>query len=175
MKCYTHAKLALRTGGTPHFQRTSSLSSNDSSVLCHCPTPQGRAYGPYGLSLRPPVRRLTDIPDASRFSCRKCLARISHHRSGRAGLQPRRYKAFLIVPVSRAPRSPSADGLRGARDQQRAGAAISAGLKPRPSGSPLRASKRGEKSGLGVSGVYDYAGLARDSRYRPRSCCLPPV
>jgi len=38
--------------------------------------------------------------------------------------------------------------LRGARDQQRAGAAISAGLKPRPSGSPQRASKRGEKSGL---------------------------
>ena len=28
---------------------------------------------------------------------------------------------------------------------------------------------------LGVSGVYDYAGLALDSRYRPRSCCLPPV
>jgi hypothetical protein len=76
------------------------------------------------------------------------IARISHHGSGRAGLQPRRYKAFLIIPVSRAPRSPSADGLRGARDQQRAGAAISAGLKPHPSGSPLRASKRGEKSGL---------------------------
>ena len=28
---------------------------------------------------------------------------------------------------------------------------------------------------IGVSGVYDYAGLAMDSRYRPRSCCLPPV
>ena len=50
-------------------------------------------------------------------------------------VQPRRYKAFLIIPVSRAPRSPSADGQRGARDQQRAGAAIPAGLKPRPSGS----------------------------------------
>jgi hypothetical protein len=73
MKCCTHAKLALRTGGTPYFQRTSSLSSNDSWVLCLCPTPQGRAYGPSGLSLRPPVRRLTDIPDVSRFSCRKCL------------------------------------------------------------------------------------------------------
>jgi hypothetical protein len=68
------------------------------------------------------------------------LTRISRHGSGRAGLQPRRYKPFLIIPVPRAPRSPSADGLRGARDQQRAGAAISAGLKPRPSGSPLRAS-----------------------------------
>jgi hypothetical protein len=80
------------------------------------------------------------------------LARISRHGSGRAGLQPRRYKAFLIIPLSRAPRSPSADGLRGARDQQRVGAAISAGLKPRPSGSPLRASKRGEKSALGHPG-----------------------
>ena len=78
------------------------------------------------------------------------LARISHHGSGRAGLQPRRYKAFLIIPLSRAPRSPAPAGLRGARDQQRAGAAISAGLKPRPSGSPLRASKRGEKPCLVV-------------------------
>jgi hypothetical protein len=25
-----------------------------------------------------------------------------------------------------------------------------------------------------VSGVYDYAGLNRSSRYRSRSCCLPP-
>ena len=29
----------------------------------------------------------------------------STHASGRAGLQPRRYKAFLIIPVSRASRS----------------------------------------------------------------------
>ena len=28
---------------------------------------------------------------------------------------------------------------------------------------------------LGVSGVYDYAGLPRDSRWRPCACCLPPV
>jgi hypothetical protein len=26
---------------------------------------------------------------------------------------------------------------------------------------------------LGVSGVFDYAGLNKDSRYRPCSCCLP--
>jgi hypothetical protein len=26
---------------------------------------------------------------------------------------------------------------------------------------------------LGVSGVFDYAGLNRGSRYRPYSCCLP--
>jgi len=28
---------------------------------------------------------------------------------------------------------------------------------------------------LGVSGVYDYAGLIVSSRYRSRSYCLPPV
>jgi hypothetical protein len=28
--------------------------SSGSSVLCRCPTPRGRACGPYGLSLRPP-------------------------------------------------------------------------------------------------------------------------
>ena len=28
---------------------------------------------------------------------------------------------------------------------------------------------------LGVSGVYDYAGLPRDSRWRPCACCLPLV
>ena len=28
---------------------------------------------------------------------------------------------------------------------------------------------------LGVSGVFDYAGLSGDSRYCPRSCCLPPL
>ena len=28
---------------------------------------------------------------------------------------------------------------------------------------------------LGVSGVFDYAGLIRDSRYRSCSCCLPRI
>src|SRR6266566_3744794 len=28
---------------------------------------------------------------------------------------------------------------------------------------------------LDVSGVFDYAGLSGDSRYRPRSCCLPCI
>ena len=28
---------------------------------------------------------------------------------------------------------------------------------------------------LGVSGVFDYAGLNTDSRYRPCSCCLPRI
>src|ERR1039458_6220963 len=27
----------------------------------------------------------------------------------------------------------------------------------------------------GVSGVYDYAGPSRNSRYRSRPCCLPPM
>ena len=90
------------------------------------------------------------------------LARISHDGSGRAGLQTRRYKAFQIIPVSHAPRSPAPAGLRGAPDQRRAGAAIPAGLKPRPSGSPLPASKRGEKSGLRTGGEQS----AESSRQR---------
>jgi len=28
---------------------------------------------------------------------------------------------------------------------------------------------------LGVPGVFDYAGLSKDSRYRPCSCCLPHI
>ena len=28
---------------------------------------------------------------------------------------------------------------------------------------------------LGVPGVFDYAGLNMDSRYRPCSCCLPHI
>jgi len=28
---------------------------------------------------------------------------------------------------------------------------------------------------LGVSGVFDYAGLGKDSRYRPCACCLPHI
>jgi hypothetical protein len=28
---------------------------------------------------------------------------------------------------------------------------------------------------LGVPGVFDYAGLNTDSRYRPCSCCLPRI
>src|ERR1035441_8799306 len=53
----------------PHSPPTvSRLCSNDSSVLCRCPTPQGRACGPCGLSLLPPScglvcrRRLRGLP-----------------------------------------------------------------------------------------------------------------
>ena len=28
---------------------------------------------------------------------------------------------------------------------------------------------------LGVSGVFDYAGLSRNSHYRPCPCCLPRI
>jgi hypothetical protein len=40
----------------------------------------------------------------------------------------------VIIPVSRAARRPDPWGLRAARDEQRTGTAISAELKPRPSG-----------------------------------------
>ena len=56
---------------------------------------------------------------------------------------------------SRPPAVPQARDCagHGTNREQRGGAAISAGLKPRPSGSPLRASKRGEKSELTGSTV----------------------
>jgi hypothetical protein len=53
------------------------LCSNDSSVLCRCPTPRKRACGPCGLSLLPPsCNRLAvaGISEVSRFSCMKFLA-----------------------------------------------------------------------------------------------------
>ncbi len=28
---------------------------------------------------------------------------------------------------------------------------------------------------LGVPGIFDYAGLGKDSRYRPCPCCLPHI
>ena len=76
--------------------------SNDSSVLCRCPTPRGRSCGPCGLSLHPPSYcwLAAGVSEVSRFSCMK-------------------------LP--------------------------------------------------GVSGVYDYAGPSRNSRYRSRPCCLPPM
>jgi hypothetical protein len=49
----------------------------------------------------------------SLFRLKATLARISHHGFGRAGLQPRRYKAFVIILVSRALQSPRR--LRGTR------------------------------------------------------------
>jgi len=79
------------------------LCSNDSSVLCRCPTPRGRACGPYGLSLLPPSYRrnpAAGVSEVSRFSCMKFL---------------------------------------------------------------------------GVSGVFDYAGPNRNSRYRPCPFCLPCI
>src|SRR6266516_832347 len=36
-------------------RRAFRLCSNDSSVLCRCPTPRRRTRGPYGLSLLPPT------------------------------------------------------------------------------------------------------------------------
>ena len=57
-------------------RRAFRLCSNDSSVLCRCPTPRRRARGPYGLSLLPAVLRLrftAGISEVSRFSCMKFL------------------------------------------------------------------------------------------------------
>jgi hypothetical protein len=52
---------------------TARFCSNDSSVLCPCPTPRIRACGSYGLSLHPPscCREAAGASEVSRFSCMK--------------------------------------------------------------------------------------------------------
>ena len=50
--------------------------SNDSSVLCRCPTPRRRTCGPCGLSLLPPScesNLAAGVREVSRFSCMKFL------------------------------------------------------------------------------------------------------
>ena len=57
-------------------RRACRLCSNDSSVICRCPTPRRRARGPYGLSLLPPSCgsvAATGVSEVSRFSCLKFL------------------------------------------------------------------------------------------------------
>jgi hypothetical protein len=91
----------------PSFERQRDLNPPEQRAaqhaLCRCPTPRGRACGPYGLSLLPPSYRrnpAAGVSEVSRFSCMKFL---------------------------------------------------------------------------GVSGVFDYAGPNRDSRYRPCPFCLPCI
>ncbi len=57
-------------------------------------------------------------------------------------------------------------------------------VRPKPSPAELRPGLTADISEvsrfscmkfLGVSGVFDYAGLIRNSRYRPCSCCLPRI
>jgi hypothetical protein len=52
---------------------TARFCSNDSSVLCRCPTPRLRACGSYGLSLHPPscCWLAAGVSEVSRFSCMK--------------------------------------------------------------------------------------------------------
>jgi cbb3-type cytochrome oxidase cytochrome c subunit len=63
------------------------------------------------------------------------LIRISDDGFGRAGLQPRQYRPFLIIPVSRSLRSLRPQAAQGAGQKSESGDAVSAGLKPRPSAS----------------------------------------
>jgi hypothetical protein len=85
------------------------------------------------------LRQRPVLPAAARPPSRLAeLRRISHQGSGRAGLQPRRYKAFLINPVPRAPRSPASAGLRGARDQLRAEGRAFGGAEAPPFRQPLQ-------------------------------------
>jgi hypothetical protein len=57
-------------------RRSFRLCSNDSSVLCRCPTPRRRTCGPCGLSLLPPScdsNLAAGVREVSRFSCMKFL------------------------------------------------------------------------------------------------------
>ena len=92
-----------------------------------------------------------DFPPVSPPPAQVCatpLARISHHERilgrapGRAGLQPRRYRAILIISESRAPRSLRRQAARGAGPTEGGGRGFGGAEAP-----PFRI--RGEKSGLG--------------------------
>src|SRR5439155_6084095 len=50
-----------------------------------------------------------------------------------------------------------------------------ADLQPRMAASIFEVSRFSCMMFLGVSGVFDYAGLSRNSRYRPCPCCLPRI
>ena len=76
------------------------------------------------------------------------LARISHHDFGRAGLQPRRWRAFLIIPVSRAPRSLRLQAARGA-GRTKGWSRDFGGAEAPPFRQSPRAFQPGEKTGLG--------------------------
>ena len=65
----------------------------------------------------------------------------------KGGLQPRRYKAFVTIPVSRAPRTLRRQAARGTGPTG-GGSGDFGGAEAPPFRQPLRASKRGEKSGL---------------------------
>jgi hypothetical protein len=54
-------------------------------------------------------------------------------RTRKGGVLTPPIPTLLTVSPSRAPRSPSADGLRGARGEKGGGSRFAAGLKPRPS------------------------------------------
>ena len=64
------------------------------------------ATGLYGLDL------------ALALSAQAGIAGISHQGVGRAGLQPRRNRTFLVIPASRAPSRSSARVARGARQRE---------------------------------------------------------
>ena len=100
--------LSLPNNGRGHDTRAGPLKQ-DAAIFHH-------GYGPQ-------IGNTTFSPD---FSPRLDAA-------GRAGLQPRRLRAFLIIPVSRAPRSLRLQAARGAGHGNNQKGPLTAGLKPRPS------------------------------------------
>jgi chemotaxis protein methyltransferase WspC len=74
------------------------------------------------------------------------LTAVSHQRRKGGALAPP-FQGPQIIPMSRGPHSPPADGLRGPRDGSVGEAAPAAGLKPRPSDSLAQNGVAREKSG----------------------------
>jgi len=74
---FTALSTAPSAAFPPHSPPTMfRLCSNDSSVLCRCPTPRRRTCGPCGLSLLPPScdsHLAAGVREVSRFSCMKFL------------------------------------------------------------------------------------------------------
>jgi hypothetical protein len=72
--CWTDECSPRSAAFPPHSPpSTARFCSNDSSVLCRCPTPQRRTCGSYGLSLHPPSGWFypAGASEVSRFSCMK--------------------------------------------------------------------------------------------------------
>src|SRR5277367_6136335 len=73
-ECWTDGCSPRSAAFPPHSPpSTARFCSNDSSVLCRCPTPRGRSCGPCGLSLHPPscYWLAAGVSEVSRFSCMK--------------------------------------------------------------------------------------------------------
>src|SRR6266849_3926600 len=107
------------------------------------------------------------------------------------GLSPREIHSIVDCSISGLPSALSADSFPslfewfiGTMPLCDSSETYMRAVRPKPSPAELRPGLTADISEvsrfscmkfLGVSGVFDYAGLIRNSRYRPCSCCLPRI